>query len=143
MLTTLDPKKVIITVGGVPITGFADGEFVSVERTTDTFEKTSGADGFVSRVKSNDTSGTMTLTLAQTSPSNDVLTGFHTVDELSGVGVVPVSVTDLFGRTVILAAFGWVRRIPKASYSKSVENREWNIDLVDLVQFVGGNLING
>ena len=121
------------------MTGFPDGEFISVERSSDTFEKSSGADGFVSRVKLNDTTGTMTLTLAQTSPSNDVLTGFAVVDELTGAGVLPVSVTDLSGRSLIMSAFGWIRKMPKSSWDKSVGTREWVLDLANLVMFVGGN----
>ena len=138
-LRTIDPKKVIITIGGVPMTGYADGEFVSIERSSDAFEKATGADGITSRVKLNDSSGEMTLTLAQTSPSNDVLTAFAVADDLTGSGVVPVSVTDLSGRTVVASALGWIKKLPTVSFDKSVGNREWKLDLADLVMFVGGN----
>ena len=51
---TYDPKAVAVLIGGVPIGGFADGTFISVERDNDTFQKVSGSDGIVSRAKSNE-----------------------------------------------------------------------------------------
>lgn len=137
---TYDPKKVKVIVGGVPMSGFADGTFMTVARENDSFTKVSGADGIVSRAKSNDKSGSATLTLAQTSPSNDVLTGFSQADELSNNGVVPVLVQDFSGRSTYVSAFGWVRKPPDGEFGKEITNREWIIDLADLDVFTGGNL---
>lgn len=136
---TYDPKKVVLTVGGVPIGGFADGTFIMVERTNDTFTKVSGADGIVSRAKANDFSGSITVTLAQTSPSNDVLQALATADELSNSGVVPVQCKDVSGRSTHFSAFAWIRKPPAAEYGKEISNREWALDCADLVMAHGGN----
>lgn len=135
---TYDPKQVVVVVGGVPLSGFADGTFISVERSNDTFSKVSGADGFVSRAKTNDRSGAITITLAQTSPSNDVLQGFALADELSNAGVVPVLVRDVAGRTTFVSGFGWVRKPPTSDFGKEINNREWMLDVADLDVFIGG-----
>ena len=50
-LATYDPKNVKVNVGGVPILGFADGTFITVERTSDNFEKITGADNRTTRIK--------------------------------------------------------------------------------------------
>jgi hypothetical protein len=121
------------------MSGFADGEFVSVERTSDTFTKVSGADGIISRAKTNDRSGSLKFTIAQTSPSNDVLTGIAVLDELSNAGVVPVLIKDNSGRSVFVSAFGWVKKPPTSEFAKDISNREWTLDLADLDVFVGGN----
>lgn len=136
---TYDPKQVKVIVGGVPMSGFADGTFVNVSRSNDSFSKISGADGEVSRAKSNDKSGELTLTLAQTSPSNDVLSGFSNLDEQTGEGIFPVAVKDLKGRSTYVSAFGWVRKPADAGFGKEIDSREWNIDLADLKMFNGGN----
>jgi len=136
---TYDPKRCLVIVGGVPMAGFADGTFVSVERTSDTFTKVSGADGIVSRAKTNDRSGSLALTLAQTSPSNDVLSGFARRDELLNNGIVPVTVKDLSGRSTYVAAFGWVKKPPVGEFGKEIADREWTLDLADLEVFTGGN----
>lgn len=136
---TYDPKQCLVLVGGVPMSGFADGTFVSVERTSDTFTKVSGADGIVSRAKTNDRSGTLTLTLAQTSPANDVLSGFAIADELLNSGVIPVMVKDISGRSIYVSAFGWVKKPPTGEFAKEISDREWALDLADLDVFTGGN----
>jgi hypothetical protein len=136
---TYDPKAVLVIIGGVPMSGFADGTFVAVERSNPTFTKVSGADGVVSRAKSNDRSGTLTLTLAQTSPSNDILSGIAVLDETKNLGVVPVLVKDISGRTTIVSAFGWVNKPAKAEFGKEIVNREWTLDLADLDVANGGN----
>ena len=82
---TYDPANVIVSIGGTPMSGFADGTFVMVSRDEDIFSKVSGADGEVSRAKSNNRSGSLTLTLMQTSMSNDVLSAIAVLDEISNV----------------------------------------------------------
>lgn len=136
---TYDPKQVALIVGGVPIGGYADGTFISAERTADTFTKVSGGDGVVSRSKTNDKSGTIAISLQKTSPSNDVLAGFALLDETSNSGIVPIVVQDFSGRTTIVSAFGWVKKLPKAEFSKEVTNTEWMLDCADLDIKHGGN----
>ena len=62
-LKTYDPKQISVIVGGAIISGFADGEFVTTERNEDAFTLNVGADGEGGRVKSNNKSGRITLTL--------------------------------------------------------------------------------
>ena len=59
---TYDPKQVIITVGGVPMSGFADGSFLTIDRDDNQWTKVTGADGTSTRIKSNNRSGNMTIT---------------------------------------------------------------------------------
>ena len=136
---TFDPKQVSVLVGGTPIGGFADGTFITVDRSNDMFTKVSGADGVVSRSKSNDFSGEMTITLAQNSPSNDYLAGIAQADEITGDGVVPVLIKDNSGRATFVSAFAWVRKMPSSEFGKEIGNREWILDAADLDMFPGGN----
>jgi hypothetical protein len=69
LVGTYDPKKVIITLGGVPIGGYADG-FVQIDPNSETWTKKVGADGEVARALSNDNTHTIQITLMQTSLSN-------------------------------------------------------------------------
>ncbi|MCK4522416.1 MAG: DUF3277 family protein [Nanoarchaeota archaeon] len=140
MVRTYDPKKVILTVGGVPVSGYADGTFITVERSADNFSKVVGAHGQTSRAKTNDFSGSLTVTLAQTSMSNNILQGFAVADELSNDGVVPIQVKDNSGTSVFFSANGWIRKPANAEFGKEISNREWIFDLADLDMAVGGNL---
>lgn len=134
---TYDPKSVLVIVGGVPMSEFAVDTFVTVEREEDAFVKVVGADGEVSRSKSNNQSGMLTLTLMQTSPSNLILSGFALVDEDTGAGVIPVIIKE--GLNVIFAAEGWIRKVANAEFGAEVGEREWTLDLAKVSIFNGGN----
>lgn len=141
MLYTYDPKQGTLVVGGAIINGYADGTYLSVERSSDSFSKVSGADGIVSRAKSNDKSGTITITLQQTSSGNDILSGIARRDELANAGVVPVVYKDLSGRSTAFSATAWVRKPPNMDNGKEIGNREWVLDCAALEIFIGGNAL--
>jgi len=136
---TYDPKSVIITIGGVPMSGFSDGTFLEVNRDEATWNKVVGADGYVTRGKTNNFTGTITLTLKQSSPSNDVLSGFMAADEISNVGIVPILIKDLSGNSTYFSAQGWIQQYPSSTFGKEINDREWVIALADLDLFVGSN----
>jgi len=136
---TFDPKQVIVNIGLQQIGGFADGEFINVSRDEDSFTKVSGADGEVSRSKSNNKMGELTLTLLQTSSSNDILSGFMLADELGNSGIFSVFIKDALGLSTIFAAEGWIKKAPDTTFDKELGNREWVIDLANFDVFVGGN----
>lgn len=141
-IRTFDPANVVVSIGGVPMSGYADGTFLLVDRDEDAFTKVTGADGFTTRVKSNNRGGSLTLTLKQSSPSNDILSGFANLDELSNSGVVPILVKDLSGTSTYFSATGWIRKYPSSEFGKELNNREWIIDLADVDMFVGSNAQN-
>lgn len=134
-----DPKSVIITIGGVPISGFADGTFLEVTADTQQFTKIVGADGFTTRVKSNNYGGVMTLTLSQSSPSNDVLSSILAADRASNLGVVPILIKDLSGTTIIFSGTGWIQQFPDVVFGNEINNRAWVLDLADIDLLIGGN----
>lgn len=129
---TFDPKSVIVTIGGVPMSGYADGTFLEITADTQQWTKVIGADGFTTRVKSNDYGGVMTLTLSQSSPSNDVLSALLNVDKLSNSGVVPILIKDLSGTTVMFSASGWIQQFPDVTFGNEINNRAWILDLADM-----------
>lgn len=136
---TIDPKQCIITFGGVGLHGFADGTFLGISRENDAFSKSSGADGEVTRVRTSDKSTAITLTLAQSSDSNDYLSAIAILDEKTGAGVLPFAVKDLSGNTTLFAGNAWIRKMPDTSFGKDIETREWTFDSDSADYFVGGN----
>ena len=136
---TYDSCEVIVSVGGQPITGFAQGSKVTLERDEDAFTKYIGVDGEVSRSKNCNKAGTATITLAQTSPSNDLLSELAANDEAANTGVVPLLVRDLNGTTLAAAPDAWVRKMPSTAFGKEIGDREWVLDCGRLNLFVGGS----
>jgi hypothetical protein len=140
MTKTYDPSKVLFTLGGVLITGYADGTFLKVSRDEDSFTKQVGSGGEVARSANKNKSGSIALTLMQSSPSNDYLSGLVTVDELAGTGVVTAQVKDANGTSLHLAPEAWVKKPTDSEYAKETGSREWLIDCAQLVPFAGGVL---
>lgn len=136
---TYDPKSVIVTIGGVPMSGFSEGTFLTVARNEQTWNTVVGADGLVTRGKTNNFSGTMTLTLKQSSPSNDVLSGFIISDELANSTILPILVKDLSGNSTYFAAQGWIQEWPESTFDKAITDRSWVLSLATLDLFVGSN----
>lgn len=136
---TYDPKGVSLIIGGHIVQGYADGSFVKVARNNDAYTTKVGADGEPSRTKNNDKSGTVEITILQSSASNDVLSGYALADELNNGGQVPVLVKDNNGTSIYVSESGWVKKIPDADLGKEMGERTWVIECGSLDMFVGGN----
>lgn len=135
-----DPKEVFVNFGTATIDGFADGTFVEIEPSADTFSSEVGADGQVIRVRSHDSRAMARITLLQSSGSNDVLSGFHTADKaVDGTGILPFLIKDGNGSTTLASARGWIKKLPNVSYSGGAETRVWEIELEIIDGTVGGS----
>jgi hypothetical protein len=141
MFKNYDPARVVVTFRGIPIRGYAEGTFVSVERDEDSFEKAVGSQGDVTRVRKRNRAGSATLTLQQASPTNDELSAIMLLDEASGTGYGPLLVKDLNGTTLASAAVAWLVRPATTSFADGAESREWKIDCAELTMTVGGALV--
>lgn len=139
MVKTYDPKDISVIFGGKIITGFGDGTFVVIERNEQTFNLKVGVDGEGTRAKSNNKSGKITLTLMQSSASNDDLSAFAAADELSNTGVAACLLKDGNGSTVCAAATAWIQKPANVENAKEVSTRTWVIESDEIDMFVGGN----
>lgn len=134
-----DPAQVSVIFAGIPVEGYADGTFIVAARDNPSFNKMVGSDGEGARAKSNDTGGSVTLTLMQTSISNDALSALALLDETTGDGVGPLLIKDGLGRTLIQAESAWLEKPADAEFAREISNREWVIQSDNLQIFDGGN----
>lgn len=139
-LRTYDPKEVSIIAGGEIVQGYADGTFISIERDEDTWALQIGADGEGARSKSNNRSGTITLTLQQTSASNAILNALAQADELSNGGVFSVLVRDNNGGSLAAAETAWIQKPSNQEYGREAGEREWVIRTDNLSLATLGNV---
>ncbi|MFI8570491.1 phage structural protein [Stenotrophomonas bentonitica] len=137
---TYDSSQVIITFGPHIITGYAEDTFISVEEMGDGISSVVGANGEKARSMSQNRSLQVTLTLLQTSKSNDVLSAAAEFDRAShGQGALPMAITDLTGRTLIADASSWVVKKPNSEFGATVGTREWTLETSnDAIYHVGG-----
>jgi hypothetical protein len=138
MLYTVDPKLMIVTFGGVPLTGWAEDQF-DIEKAEDLFNEMVGCTGETARVHVNNSNATAKLSFLQTSPSNDYLSTMALRDYQTNAGVLPFTVKDVLGTTLIFSPMAYVKKPANVSSGKAVKTRDWNLYLVNVQFFVGGN----
>jgi hypothetical protein len=137
---TYDPKRIVITIGSHNVTGLAEDTFLSVEQTGDGTQSQAGADGEVARSISHNPLHRVTLTLQQTSLSNDFLSDLLKSDRASGGGgIVPLQINDLRGSSLFAASQAWVVKWPNIENGAEVSEREWLLDAVATDIHIGGN----
>jgi hypothetical protein len=139
---TYASERVLLIVGGIPLTGLAEDTFVEIAPSADRVTAAVGADGEIARSISSNRMHTVTITLQATSPSNDVLSGFMMMDKVTGGGgVIPVMVSDLSGRTMFAASQAWITATPSVSFGGEAGTREWTLATGEPETFtIGGNL---
>lgn len=140
-LRTFSINELIVVYGGVPLTGFAPGEFMTIEYDNDIFTQVDGADGEVARVKSGMLSATATLRFLQTSPSNDVLSAFL-IEDIAINKTQLFIVKDLNGLTILFASQCYIPKSANPAYGTENVNREWRIKIPKMIGFLGGNFRN-
>lgn len=133
---TYDASKVIITIDGVILHGFADGDFVSARYDEDRYSKIKGVDGEVTRIRTLSTSGAIEFTLMASSSANDELNSFN--PDYGYIGVAPITVADLSGRTVISASASWLKTAPPVAKGKEIGEYKWVFDCSEMEIVYGG-----
>lgn len=138
-LKTYNAKQVNIIWAGLILTGYAKGDFCSVEMSENAWTHHVGADGEECRARSNDESGKVTVKLAQYSSSNADLANAHLADKASGAGVSPIIVQDKSGKSLHASDESYILVAPKAGYADAPGDREWVFMASNLKHYVGGN----
>lgn len=141
-LTLYAPDLLSIVLGAVICDGFADGDMVTIEQSAPAFTKVTGSDRKTMRIRGTDRTIRVTLRCMQGSQTNDVLSAALTADLIpssNGAGVVPLSIIDRSGRTVISSPYAWVAEWPQVGFGSEHSPREWVIETAEARMFVGGN----
>lgn len=122
-------KKVIVLVGGIPITGFAEGDdVIQVGRRVDTFDLNVGADGSAVSAQNADRSGEIILRLQQTALSHTFMSAQFALMESGLLTSVPFLLKDA-GNLVQLAAAAEcvIQRPADSPYGTALNDREWTL----------------
>ena len=147
---------------GHDITGYAPDEFLVIETEDDDWTTEEGADGQVVRSMIPNAIAKMTLTLQQTSPTNDLLTRLHACgkgfDKANAIGADIFTFTlappagavpeGSLSKPIFTSSNCYISKIAPMNYAKESGTRSWEITAVDgifgsdtlanVVQGVGG-----
>ena len=139
-LKEYDPKQVVVSWDGVTLNeGIADGTFVSVTRTERVFALSVGGDGGTTRVRQNNQSGTVTVTLRAGSATNELLS-VKVQDEETGTSHVgPLLVKDFSGNTLHESEQAFLEGFPDDAMATEEGTREWVLLCPVLRMFPAGN----
>lgn len=139
-LKVYEPDQIVITLGTIILSGYADGTFISIDNNEDAFTLQMGTDGEGTRSKSNNQSATITFSLMQSSSVNALLSALHNTDinTAGGDGIVPLLVKDLQGNDLYTAEKAWIRKAPAVEYAREATVREWTVETEKLVRVDGG-----
>ena len=137
-----DSNEVQISFAGVPVTGYADGQFLSITHTSDAFVSMVGTDGQVARSKSNDNRAEISIDLLQTSPTNAAFSAIHLADKNApgGAGIGAFLCVDLNGTSLYAAGNCWIKRSPDPTFDREPTSRTWLLECDALQDFTGGNI---
>jgi len=136
-----DPGRMSLSFYGENITGFNDGSFIEVERSEDTFTTHVGSTGDVTRTRSRNRTGKVTITLMAQAPSNDALMDIYLDDEDFGTGIGPILIKDLNGNMVARAKEAWITKVPKVERAKEAGSCQWVLECADIIIEARGNVI--
>ncbi len=142
-LKTFDVKRFAVIFGTMPAvtSGLsAADDAIQFKRSSDSYTKTVGLCGEVTRNRQYDKSGEAIVKVKKDSMLNDYFSTLHQLDMQNNGGVIPITAKHFDSMTVIATAYGWIRKPPDYSIGKEVGEVEWTFDCADLDEFFGGQL---
>lgn len=130
--TVYDPRRVIITFGPLPLTGLAEGRFVTIRRDVATWSNIDGTNGERKRIRTRRRGGTIEVILRGTAPVNRLLSVLARVDERAGNVFAPLAVTDTLNGGFFFSKSAYIERFPEMVYSKGEGDVAWKFVCDDL-----------
>lgn len=135
---THNSNEISMTFGDRSLgTGRAE-EFCTTEYNEELYTLVVGADGEVTRVKSNNLSGKITVKFISTSDGHKLMTTLHEASRNSrnGEDIAPFQIRDRNGGLVESAEHAWISKAPSNATGKAPGEREWELSCTDLVREV-------
>ena len=138
---TYDPSHVSMFYGPIQVQGFAQDAAIAVEHDEDDWSLVVGVDGEGTRSKTSNRSATITVSLMQSSPVNDLLSAERELDNNTpgGTGGKALLIKDNSGTTIFAAETAWIQKAPAAELSREATTREWIFRTDVLVANHGSN----
>jgi len=128
MAGTYDIKVVSVSINGVPIDGWSDGDAITITHTSPTWVSRAGIGGEVARAKHNDRRTMVTFNVLGTSLINNIIDGYRITDEATGLGCFALSIIDARSGASLVSPQAWVTKRPDKAYGAEVPQLSWEIE---------------
>jgi len=143
LLGSYSPNDIAIIVNGVPVSGYGDGDFVSAEYASDAAMLKEGADGSPAiSYKRGARGGTITVTLLQTSMSNNYLSSLLFAQKSIGGAstTVPILVRNAQGGQTVSMVRAAIQKEPTVTFGPEVSTVEWTFIGQLVSEFAGSEV---
>jgi hypothetical protein len=131
-LRNYDSNEFSVSLGSVTInSGRGAAVFFSLEPLAEDFTTQRGADGEVTRSRSNNRGAIVKLTVMQTSQAHRDLHALRALDLAApnGAGVVAFQARDRLNGLRFEAEKAWIRKAPNEGFGREAAEREWELEL--------------
>lgn len=137
---TYDFDELTFVLGSIIPDDFEEGG-IQIEHSEPTFSMVTSLDGKVTRSKTLNRTAKITVTLLQSSATNDKFATLLTLDRdaANGAGITNLMLKDNSGRSLYEAPEAWIEGPPAATFVREAEARAWVICVSKLERFEGGN----
>jgi hypothetical protein len=148
-LATFAPNDVTVVITqqstGIAhiVSGYSEDSIVNIERNAETFTMYTGADNTSTRIYNANKSAVITLSLQQTSASNDILSQLYRndADSRDSSGLFSLSIVDASGRSKYFSDDAYIGVVPNSAFANSMQTRDWVLHAHNLDTFIGGNAV--
>lgn len=139
-MLTYVPSDVSLNILGLDVEGYSDGAFINITPTNPTYSFRRTFDGSTQAIKNRWQTYKLTITLQQSSVSNNWLHLLYTLFKTYNLPfIIPVLIRDKSGSTSFFASDCWFEKEPVVSYSSTLGTTVWEIQCNNGTMKVGGN----
>lgn len=139
ILAHYSPEDVYISYAGIPLNGLWEGDFVTIRKEGGNFSSRSSSDGMSVRTSNDSGLYEVRIYLHSGSDSNNTLSRLASLDYITKMGKLPLTLKDQLGSTLFFSASAWVESAPIVSLGITITEREWIFKCSDCTMVVGGN----
>lgn len=148
-LATFSPNDVTVVItqrsSGIAhiVSGYSEDSIVNIERNAETFTMYTGADNTSTRIYNANKSAVVTLSLQQTSASNDILSLLYQNDSATrnSSGLFSLQISDASGRSRYFSDDAYVGVVPNSAFGNTMQTRDWMLHAHNLDTYIGGNAV--
>lgn len=121
------PESTAINWGGIDFTGFAPDTYITVSRNSANTASSVGADGSVGLTKIADKTGTVEITLMQTSATHRYLAQVQAMQDIEDAQLIraPMSIVDPSGGFIAIAQGVHIMQPPEISLGSDQNPKTW------------------
>ncbi len=134
---TWNAKDWVLTIGPYTVDGFGESDMVRLSYVNDRFTKKSGVDGKVTRSRNNASNlAEVTFVFMQNSKARANIEKLITIDGLTNMGVVPISLLNPKSGIKYVGAEAWLEKDPEEAMALEVGEVEYMFAVEKLIRSV-------